>query len=836
MDHLPLAKNTPWGHIHVPYYNCQDFGYSFTSPWDTWADRKNYTEKNELYYRDLRESGYPNHLRPQLAAFIQSWLWFGVLHEFLQRPYCAEDWLVEYDFVADETLYKYRISTDKLLDVLDAWCLEVLASNDTERSTTLARIDRLLDLANLEESQFAVSFRTMYWVSDGLPEPLILSFKVLLATLAIARDAAFPKEVPHDAGSGVGNFRALEERLLLDGWCPVEIKRFRKRANIFAKYCVTSLGPVSTLNHLGCKARYHRCEASQVDNETYQTQHLSADCVCPMSRNISRDVATIISQGQVPLVRFEKGSMDVELQALDLAENRDTVFVAISHVWSDGLGNPQQNSIAMCQLKQVQDQVERASSRLEKDPPLKCFFWLDTLCVPVGDGMEVVRSAAIQQMVHVYKLARLTLILSKDLRQVTSQIEAWELSARINRTAWFNRLWTLHEGVISRRSEFQLADSSVMPEELTERAETCPSLVGRMIRRFILQHASRPYTLMSRFRNLPLRQRGQEIWSAVQWRNTSNLEDETVCLANMLEMDLSPVLAISRQDPDVCAKRMKAFILQQKLFPRDSPFRTSRPREGVFTLSEPGFRWAPTSFVFREGDDDMEISPLVEATSEGLYLNIPAFLPQLDWRPFFTLITSESYIEPHQIDRVATDFREGNSTLVFMVPHEWDYHHTIFWQTKSFRRIGQEMLDSTVPVILLQEDLANIDLDQRGLYFAGQQIRDFWDEAASILDDLDSTGPVRIDDIHVLLVAVPVKQSSLSHPVQTKSLQTNVEANGIRRATICGYGLMRKTMFETRRYEAAYQMGWGSWPFSKHQEEKIGWFEPLPSHTSWCIG
>ena len=554
-----------------------------------------------------------------------------------------------------------------------------------------------------------------------------------------------------------------------------------------------------------------------------------------MSRNVSGDVATMISQGQVPLVRLEKGSMDLELQALNLAEKHDTVFVAISHVWSDGLGNPHQNSISMCQLKQVQDQVERASSRLETSPPRKYFFWLDTLCVPVGNGMDIVRSAAIQQMVHVYKLARLTLVLSKDLRQVPSDIEAWELSARINRTAWFSRLWTLHEGVISRRSEFQLADSSIMPEELIKIAKTCPSLVGRTIRRSILQHASLPYTLMSRFRDLPLLQRGQEIWSAVQWRNTSNPEDETVCLANMLEIDLSSILAISRQDPDVCAKRMKAFILQQKFFPQDSPFRTSRPQEGVSTLSDPGFRWAPTSFVFREGDNSRDISPLVEASSEGLHLNMPALLPHLNWRPFFTLITSKSYIEPHQIDHVATGLGEGNSTLVFMVPHEWDYHYTIFWQRTPFRRLGQEMLDSTIPVILLEEDVVNIDLDQRGLYFAGQPIRDFWDEAASILDDIDLTGPAE-RDTRVLLVAVPVKQSSLSHPVQTKSLQTNVEANGIRRATVCGYGFMRKTMFQTCRYEAAYQMGWGSWPFSKHQEEKIGWFEPLPSHTSWCIG
>ena len=200
----------------------------------------------------------------------------------MQRLHCVEEWLVEHNFVADETLYKYRISAAKLLDELDAWCLEVLASDDTKRSTTLSRIDRLLDLGSAQESHFAISFRTVYWVSDGLPEPLILSIQVLLATLAFARDAAFPKELPHDAGGSGGNFKALEDRFSLDGWCPVEINRFTKSANIFARYCVSSLGPISTLNHLGCKPRNHRCEALQVDmrDTRHSTCQRTASALC----------------------------------------------------------------------------------------------------------------------------------------------------------------------------------------------------------------------------------------------------------------------------------------------------------------------------------------------------------------------------------------------------------------------------------------------------------------------------------------------------------------------------------------------------------------------------
>jgi hypothetical protein len=90
----------------------------------------------------------------------------------------------------------------KLLDVLDAWYLDLQKSRSAERATTLSRVDRLLDLPSAGNTTIRASFRTMYWVSNGLSEPLTLSIHVLLGTLAFARDAAFPEEAPHIAAWG----------------------------------------------------------------------------------------------------------------------------------------------------------------------------------------------------------------------------------------------------------------------------------------------------------------------------------------------------------------------------------------------------------------------------------------------------------------------------------------------------------------------------------------------------------------------------------------------------------------------------------------------------------
>ncbi|RMZ92498.1 hypothetical protein DV736_g262, partial [Chaetothyriales sp. CBS 134916] len=313
-----------------------------------------------------------------------------------------------------------------------------------------------------------------------------------------------------------------------------------------------------------------------------------------------------------------------------------------------------------------------------------------------------------------------------------------------------------------------------MLENLARPPKLALALTGRMIRRSIHQHVSRPYTLMTRFRTLPLHQRSQEIWSATQWRSTSCPEDETNCLVNILESDPSPILAISREDPDVCAKRMKAFILQQKSFPRNSPFRARAG--GNSTLLDPGFRWAPTSFISGGGEDGFGMSPLVEASSEGLHVNMPAFL-LVEWDHFLQLAIRKPYSEdsePHRLELVHESLREDRIMHIFMVPHQWDYHYAIHWTRRSFRLPGHEVLESTRPALLLEEGLANKDLDQRSLYFEEQRIGGFPSDAESIFDDMDATEGEESGLLDVMLVAVPKTQSYLSHAVHTELIDTDV--------------------------------------------------------------
>ena len=133
-----------------------------------------------------------------------------------------------------------------------------------------------------------------------------------------------------------------------------------------------------------------------------------------------------------------------------------TRYTAISHVWSDGLGNPNSNGLPQCQLEWLSTCLKRlpshgyqgiyysnyngivldtggldaiSPSSTKKPVPL---FWMDTLCIPVDDEFVELRTEAINKMAAYYAQATGTLILDSELQRLRIAVaEAEEVLARI---------------------------------------------------------------------------------------------------------------------------------------------------------------------------------------------------------------------------------------------------------------------------------------------------------------------------------------------------------------------------------------------------------------------
>lgn len=108
--------------------------------------------------------------------------------------------------------------------------------------------------------------------------------------------------------------------------------------------------------------------------------------------------------GHVPVVHVDNG-------ARFLRASKGVPYVAISHVWSDGCGNPKANTLPSCQISRISNLVNNIYASSTESLP----FWMDTLCCPVNTEPFQARSAAINMMKRTYEEAAVVLVLDEYL-------------------------------------------------------------------------------------------------------------------------------------------------------------------------------------------------------------------------------------------------------------------------------------------------------------------------------------------------------------------------------------------------------------------------------------
>ena len=134
MDHIPLPKAPFLDHIEVPYYTGDADTYTYSPPWASYAARKGYTDERLSL---IAADGLHPIEKPAFASFVQAWLFFGVLQEFLNYDYHVEDW------TRTNADGRCVISTQQLCDRPQLWRHGVFANSEDKRHAECLRIDRL---------------------------------------------------------------------------------------------------------------------------------------------------------------------------------------------------------------------------------------------------------------------------------------------------------------------------------------------------------------------------------------------------------------------------------------------------------------------------------------------------------------------------------------------------------------------------------------------------------------------------------------------------------------------------------------------------------------------
>ncbi|KLO83486.1 Uncharacterized protein LW94_2704 [Fusarium fujikuroi] len=264
----------------------------------------------------------------------------------------------------------------------------------------------------------------------------------------------------------------LVDKMLSDGWCESHVHMLASQMDAAAMYYIGTLGPpMVKKDHIRCSNE--KCEADQVIESEYVTSHRTKDCNCEHIGPDMGKVTECLGNERFPYI--ELTVQRNQLSGTPKTGNSSTIrmkvvpfevgkhYIALSHVWSGGLGNPHGNTLPKCQLIWIHEKIAALPHDLERNDDTVS-FWMDTLCVPLQP--ESARRGAIRFMHRTYAKATAVLVLDQELLLSTMQWVNEEQLMKVAGSSWLRRLWTYQEGTLAPSIFFQFMERAVSIEDL----------------------------------------------------------------------------------------------------------------------------------------------------------------------------------------------------------------------------------------------------------------------------------------------------------------------------------------------------------------------------------
>lgn len=288
-----------------------------------------------------------------LAASYQSLLTFGLLEAVMEAP-VAEEMLLEKNRSG-----KLVMTTDRLVDVVRSWLSRIEESQPERLRTWFQRARANLSLAH----SFMVSFTTMRF---SIFEPLGDDMPSMVCFIAIIAEALVNAHARLIVGSPTPKEgfswsmiwtppirESLRREIHNKGWCPSTIEYLVSTRTVSSLRYACEQGPLNDgKNHLACTPQC--CAAYDIDTRTYVPKHDStcgstlegSSTSCKYCMPALEQVIAYIKDDHVPVFTFGSSGLEVHTSS-------DMPYIALSHVWADGLGSTSEDGLAMCQLKRL---------------------------------------------------------------------------------------------------------------------------------------------------------------------------------------------------------------------------------------------------------------------------------------------------------------------------------------------------------------------------------------------------------------------------------------------------------------------------------------------------
>ncbi|KAA8647223.1 hypothetical protein EYZ11_008656 [Aspergillus tanneri] len=497
---------------------------------------------------------------------LQALLTFGLV-EAVTEAKVAESTLLR-TVTSSENPKKTRIviTSTNIPALLDNWRSRIRALGDSDQARQWASrvqtaLKQALALLEIEVMHPRLSvFRTARL--DECDYAQVLMQIGSLAEMLVSSSYVFPVKTPRQGFSWtflLTPHRVIRDDMLLKGWCPFTIKMLSQTVKMLAYASVCP--PVvreSSRGHGQCSGK--GCVVNNIsDPGNYEPRHVVGRCVCEKLAAGDK-VINLLLKGKVPVIERNPATQN-RLCAVDAAS---TNYVAISHVWADGLGSTAEVGIPSCQ-------IDRLMSMTQKIVPSGT-FWLDSLCVPERKDM---RKKAIGLMAQTYRNAAAVLVLDLAIQSTSLSMPRELKLLRILSSGWMQRLWTLQEGILANEVIFALTDG------LVTLAELIPS--GQDLFNGVVADLASEVFRLQKYKQRVLTI--SDISAALRWRMTSKSEDEVLAISGLLNVDAYTLAGLSAE------KRMSTFLLEVRQLPYNIIFLSGAK------LNEPAFHWAPTTFM-----------------------------------------------------------------------------------------------------------------------------------------------------------------------------------------------------------------------------------------------
>ena len=312
MEFFPRPENCTYDHFQVPFVtNTLDRNL------DLQQDFEDVTEAA------LCSSDSPERLQI-LGTRLQSRTFFGTISRFLRRNVDLDE------YRSFDREGRPIVSTLHFYNTLkENW---IHAESGVSRKALLAMLQTTWDCLD------RIDQRTT--LHKGYIPLLVLASKLLVGSLAVSMGdqvSGHNRIELLDSSSYLQGLStgALSSQMAKFGACPRDILRLIITFGLLTCYYLSFLLRDSQpgVAHSSCTA--DTCVAYNVDEETYETQHVDSQCTCSFININMEKLTYIISRGKIPIVKVLDHSSGQPKLMVEEATSQSS-YIAISHVWQHG--------------------------------------------------------------------------------------------------------------------------------------------------------------------------------------------------------------------------------------------------------------------------------------------------------------------------------------------------------------------------------------------------------------------------------------------------------------------------------------------------------------------